>query len=50
MIKIEDNVSVVLLSAMLVTFLIFGFIRLATSILYTLIKVPVAEIVKEINS
>ena len=30
--------------------LIFGFIGLATSILYTLIKVPVAEIVKEINS
>ena len=29
---------------------IFGFIGLATSILYTLIKVPVAEIVKEINS
>ncbi len=30
--------------------LIYGFIGLATSILYTLIKVPVAEIVKEINS
>ena len=30
--------------------LIFGFIGLATSILYNLIKVPVAKIVKEINS
>ena len=30
--------------------LIFGFIGLVASISYTLIKVPVAEIVKEINS
>ena len=35
MIKIEDNVSVVLLSAMLVTFLIFGFIHVFTPLATT---------------